>query len=342
MKTARNGILAAGNWIVDHVKVIDQFPQEESLAIIQHETRGNGGGPYNLLKDLSRMGAPFPLEGLGLVGDDPEGRSILDDCRKSQIDTSQLHVTKEAPTSYTDVMTVQSTGKRTFFHQRGANTLLGAQHFNLEKSAARIFYLGYVMLLDRLDQPAAGGLTGSAKLLKRAVSLGFKTAVDVVSENSERFQSVVWPVLPWVDYLIANEFEAGKISGVETTKNGKIDKIELREAARTILTLGVREWVVVHFPEGALAMNKAGESFSLGSVQVPPEKIQGTAGAGDAFAAGFLFGMHEGWSIDRSLHLANCVAAASLFHPTCSGGIVPLQDALKIGKKYGFREETAF
>ena len=338
MENQRNGILAAGNWIIDHVKIIDQYPAQESLAIIQSETSSNGGGPYNLLKDLAKMGAPFPLEGIGLLGDDIEGHLILDDCQKSGIDSSQLQMTPEAPTSYTDVMTVQTTGKRTFFHQRGANALLEETHFNLEASDARIFYLGYVMLLDKLDVPDAKGRTGASKLLEKAVCLGFKTAADVVSENSDRFKKVVLPVLPWVDYLIVNEFEAGKISGVPTFANGKIDRNGIREAARKILEYGVREWVVIHFPEGAFAMNASRETFSLGSVRVPGEKIQGTAGAGDAFAAGFLFGMHENLGIEESLRLGVSVAAVSLFHSTCSKSILPVKTCLEIGEKFGFRE----
>ena len=77
----RSGILAAGNWIRDHVKTVDAWPQEDGLANILDQNTGNGGGPYNLLKDLSRMGAPFPLTAIGLVGDDSDGRAILEDCR---------------------------------------------------------------------------------------------------------------------------------------------------------------------------------------------------------------------------------------------------------------------
>ncbi|MDA0811743.1 MAG: hypothetical protein O3C21_05050, partial [Verrucomicrobia bacterium] len=49
----RNGILAGGNFIVDHVKVVDHYPEQEMLASILSESMSNGGGPYNVLKDLS-------------------------------------------------------------------------------------------------------------------------------------------------------------------------------------------------------------------------------------------------------------------------------------------------
>ena len=79
----RRGILAAGNFIVDRVKIIDGYPEEGNLSSIIREQQANGGGAYNVLKDLAAMGAPFPLEGVGLVGEDDDGAWILRDCQES-------------------------------------------------------------------------------------------------------------------------------------------------------------------------------------------------------------------------------------------------------------------
>src|SRR6185295_13132395 len=124
MKTASNharrGILAGGNWIIDQVKIIDVYPQREQLGNILSQSPGTGGAPYNTLIDLAKSGAPFPLTGAGLVGEDALGEQILAHCREHKIDTRFIRTTDEAPTSYTDVMTEQATGRRTFFHARGA------------------------------------------------------------------------------------------------------------------------------------------------------------------------------------------------------------------------------
>jgi sugar/nucleoside kinase (ribokinase family) len=66
--------------------------------------------------------------------------------------------------------------------------------------------------------------------------------------------------------------------------------------------------------------------------------IAGTAGAGDAFCAGVLLGLHEGWELPRCLQTGVCVAAASLSHPTCTGGMKSLSACLSLGKKYGYRD----
>ena len=133
----RRGLLAGGNWIVDHVKIVDVYPQPEQLANIQSQAQGTGGAPYNVLIDLARSGAPFPLFAAGLVGKDEAGRQILEDCRKHKIDTRFLGTTPKAPTSFTDVMTEQGGGRRTFFHSRGANALWdrGGSRFQKDQGA---------------------------------------------------------------------------------------------------------------------------------------------------------------------------------------------------------------
>jgi sugar/nucleoside kinase (ribokinase family) len=333
----RSGILAGGNWIIDHVKIVDRYPEQDTLASILRLDHGTGGSPYNILIDLAKLGAKFPLEGIGLVGDDADGRTILGDCETFGIDAAQMHTTTGAGTSYTDVMTVESTGRRTFFHYRGANALLDEQHFNFQTSQAKIFHLGYILLLDALDVVAADGSTGGSRLLAKARDLGFKTSLDVVSVDPELFAKLVHPALPYLDYLVVNEFEAGCSAGVEVTVDGKVCFKRLSEAAAKLIDAGVHEWVVIHCPEGALARNAAGEETIHGSVNIPPGEIAGAAGAGDAFAAGVLFGLHDDHPIRECLRIGACAAASNLTHSTCTGGILPLEECLRRGDERGFR-----
>jgi len=333
----RTGILAAGSWIVDHVKLIDRFPQQDTLATIESSSDGSGGSPYNILIDLAKLGATMPLEAAGLVGDDADGRVILADCHAHGIDTSRMRVTQEAATSYTDVMTVKSTGRRTFFHCRGANALFDETHVDPASSAARHFHVGYLLLLDKLDEIAVDGTTGASRLLERASQAGMLTSVDLVSEDSDRFAAVMAPALPHIDFLIINELEASRTSGVDVITDGKPDPARLAEAAAKLIDAGVRRWVIIHYPEGALARAADGTVVTHGSVRFPDENIRGAAGAGDAFAAGALFGIHDEMPMEECLKIAVCAAASNLGDPTCTGGIMPLADCLALGETYGFR-----
>jgi sugar/nucleoside kinase (ribokinase family) len=235
-------------------------------------------------------------------------------------------------------MTEQGDGRRTFFHARGANGLWNGQDLDFHRIKARIFHLGYLLLLDILDEPDAKFGTRAARLLAQAQAAGVKTSVDVVSEDSDRFAKIVNPALKHVDYCILNEIEAGKTTGFKIRlPDGRLDTVALRHAAGTLLQQGVRELVVIHFPEGAFARTRKGDDAWQSSLKVPQKCIAGTAGAGDAFCAGVLLGLHEEWELQRSLLTGVCIAAASLADPTCTAGVKSLNNSLGLAKKFGFR-----
>ncbi len=333
----RNGILAGGNWIIDHVKIIDTWPEQDALANILSTTHGTGGSPYNILIDLAKLGAPMPLSAVGLVGQDADGQIILDDCAQFKIDASALQQTSRAPTSYTDVMTVQGTGRRTFFHARGANALLDSSHFDFVKTNAKLFHLGYLLLLDKLDGSDPTHGTVAAAVLARAQAAGLKTSIDLVSEDSDRFAKIVLPALQHVDLCIMNEFEAGRVTGLKIRTDAGLDRTALTAAMKQLLAEGVRSHVIVHFPEGGAALGHDGQLHEHASVQIPDAYIKGAAGAGDAFTAGVLLGWHEDLPVTEWLRYGVCAAAANLADETCTGGMLPLARCLEIGARYGFR-----
>jgi sugar/nucleoside kinase (ribokinase family) len=318
------------------VKTIDAWPVQDGLANILGRADSNGGGPYNLLKDLVKLRAPFPLSGIGLVGDDSDGHAILADCQESGIDTTQLRALIGRGTSYTDVMAESGTARRTFFHDRGANARLGPEHFDFTRTNARIFYLGYLLLLDRLDAPGTGGVPEAREVFRRARAAGLMTALDCVSAAADHFRATVSPVLPEVDVLLVNDYEAEQIAGISVGRGASLDRRAVEMAARALAGFGVRQWAIIHFPEGACACSASGEVVWQAAVRVAPGLIANTVGAGDALAAGVLLGLHEGWAMGRSLELGACAAAASLLHPTCSGGILPSGESLAFGRGQGF------
>jgi sugar/nucleoside kinase (ribokinase family) len=332
----RKGVLCAGHWIVDHVKTIDTYPVEESLAQILNQSSGNGGCAYNVAKNLSRLDSELPVFGAGLIGNDPDGDRILADCRTSGIDSTRLVQTDDAATSYTDVMNVASTGRRTFFYNPGTNAILEDSFLDLEGSAARILHLGYLGLLDRLDLVGSNGLTGCARLLKSAAEKGFITSSDLVSVDRSDLPEIVFPALPHLDILFLNELEAGRSLGrTLTDSSGKVLPEEARDAARVLAERGIRKAVILHFPEGVVAAEQDGTLHTVGSIRFPAEEIAGTVGAGDAFASGVLYGIHEGWKLPDCLELGVYVAAQSLRSETTSGAIGPWKTCLETGKALG-------
>src|SRR5436189_6094347 len=97
--SARRGIFAGGNWIIDQVKMVDVFAQREQLANIRSQSQGTGGAPFNVLVNLAKLGAGFPLAAAGHVGKDLLGDQTLDTCRKHKIDPKSPKPVANAGTS---------------------------------------------------------------------------------------------------------------------------------------------------------------------------------------------------------------------------------------------------
>lgn len=318
----RKGILCGGNWIVDHVKVIDSYPNENMLIDIRDEHISVGGGPNNVLTNLAKMNTALPLYAMGLIGDDSDGEFIYRELSKYEIDLSGLKKTEQKKTSYTDVMSVSGSGNRTFFHYRGANSLLDIKDFEVY-STARIFHLAYLLLLDRLDDIDDVYGVGAARVLDMLQKAGFETSVDVVSSEGGRFKTIIGPCLRFIDYLIINEIEAGLTTGRKIRADaGSIDIEQLKLSAEDLIRAGCNEMVIIHFPEGGFVLDRKGNQEIMPSFLVNEAEIEGTTGAGDAFCAGCLYAIHEGYEYKAMLKFAHACASFNLKNPTSTGGAV--------------------
>lgn len=336
----RKGIAASGNFIVDYVKIVDTFPKPTMLANILSQSRGSGGAPYNVLIDLAELNKNIPLYAIGVCGDDDNGQYILEDLQKNKIDCKYVTKKKGLSTSYTDVFTEKTGGRRTFFHARGANASLNADDILKAETNAKIFHLGYLLLLDSLDAPDSEYGVVAARVLSKMREKGYKTSVDLVSEESNRFREVVIPCLPYTDYLIINEIEASKCASEEVRlEDGGIDTKALVRACKKLLEYGAK-LVVVHFPEGAYAASKNYSSFTP-SYKVDINEIIGSTGAGDAFCAGMLYALHEDYKIEEALLFASASAALNLRASSSTAAAPSFEEIIEFQKRE-LRDDIVF
>jgi len=334
---ARSGILCAGCWLVDNDKSISHWPAEETLTNVT-DFRIDGGGPaHNVAMDLTRLGAPFPIWGMGAVGDDDAGQFLLNACQDRVINTDHIRVLNGVHTSQTDVMTVQATGKRTFFHQQGANARLSPGDFEFSDVPARILHLGAPGIHRQLDQAYPNYANGWVAVLAKARKAGLKTNLELVSAKPEEIRRLGTPCLPLVDTLIINDYEAGAITGLRIVDDGRVSVAEASKAALMLIKNGVQDIVVVHFPEGCVAASRGGQAISQPALWVPQDAIKGTNGAGDAFAAGVLYGLHEQWSLEDSLVLGHCSAASALRSVSATAAVGSVAECLALPAQWEWR-----
>ncbi|MEM7256039.1 MAG: carbohydrate kinase family protein, partial [Pseudomonadota bacterium] len=72
----RHGIIAGCSWTVDRIKIIESWPQQEHLAQIVSTDQQGGGCGHNLAVDMRKLDSALPVEAIGLVGTDADGRFL--------------------------------------------------------------------------------------------------------------------------------------------------------------------------------------------------------------------------------------------------------------------------
>ena len=340
---SRAGILCAGTILVDVAKVIDAYPALDHLATIEQVSLSTGGPGLNMAVDLRMLGAAFPIGVLGAVGDDEHAAFVLAECARLGINTAGVRRLRGTATSFTDAMIERDGGRRTFFHHSGANALFDASTADLETPGARILHAGAPGIHPIMDSPLPGGGNGWSALLHRAQAAGLHTNMELVSIEPARIAEVALPCLPYADSIVINELEAGALTGVDAavpTADGPVDWPALEAMALGMIERGVSALAVVHFPAGCAAAAPGGRIWRQGSVRLPREQVRSTTGAGDAFAAGVIWGLHEGWPVERCLRLAVASAAACVRSPRTSDGIRRAGACLAEADRVGYRPGT--
>jgi sugar/nucleoside kinase (ribokinase family) len=309
---ARFDVLGIGNALVDVLSteddafvelhgftkgamtLVDTDRAEVLYAAMGDKTEASGGSAANTLSGVASFGGRGAY--LGRVSDDGLGASFAHDLNSLGVSFSSVRATGGDPTGRC-LIVVTPDGERTMNTYLGASAALNPDDLDLDliASAKVTFLEGY--LFDRPEAKAAFRLAAET-----AHDAGRKVALTLsdgfcVDRHRDDFVDLV---AHGVDILFANEDEITKLYGVDTHEQGV-------EAVRgtceiAAVTKGARGSVVVTADE-------------LIEVEAHPvDKLVDTTGAGDLYAAGFLYG----WSHKRPLHecgrLGSIAAAAVIGH----------------------------
>lgn len=320
-------IALAGNIVVDSIKYIPEYPDKLELTAIRRIERSLGGSVPNVGIDLAKLAPGLPLKAVGFVGEDDNGAYALDVLsRHPSIDLSDVR--RAGLNTFTDVMTVEATGERTFFTFKGADGLLNAQTLPVDRLDCDILHVAYALLLDGLDAADPEYGTAMARVLAAAQARGIRTSLDVVSENSDRYTRIVPPALRYTDYFSVNELEAERTTGIRLTEDGRLIRSNLRPALDRLRAMGVRRWAVIHTPALACGLDEDGRYVERETLRLPAGFIQGSVGAGDAFTAGLLLRAWQRASLGDALETANAAAALSLSTPGATEGMKSLDETM--------------
>ena len=329
------GICVAGNMMVDKLYPTNGWPKQGELVhILDGITRMTGGAVCNTLMSLARLDPHLPLYAMGRTGTDEEGDYILEQLNAfANIDTT--NILREGISAFTLALSDAITKERTFFTYLGANGHFCENDIDWDRLNCGIFHIGYVMLLNALDQEDAEYGTRMARLLHSAQRRGIRTSIDVVSEAGDRFRRLVPPALKYADYCIINEIEAGETTGISLRDaDGRLLRENILPALRRMKEMGVSTWAVIHSPEGGFGLDERDNYVALDSLKLPEGFIKASVGAGDAFCAGVLCAAERGESLEEGIALGIATAAASLSDESATGGVRTVAEVRELYRKF--------
>jgi sugar/nucleoside kinase (ribokinase family) len=293
-------VLCAGIVVADVMaKAIDEVPAWDHLGTFDHIEHHIGGCAVNTAVDLAHLGAWVKV--CACVGNDGAGMFIRRRLEDEGVPASGLVEAEGVATSYTFVM-IGSDGRRRYLHHVGANARFQENDVpDALLADARMLHVGGAFLMPGMD----GAPT--ARLLERAKNLGLTTSMDTAFNPRVDAAALVKPCLPWLDIFIPSVEEASAITGA-TEPEAMLDWFSGHDIGVLGIKLGAR---------GAV-LRSGGETRYY---PVFPVDVVDGSGAGDAFYAGFLHGVCQGWAVDMCAQFANATAAHCIQAVGCSAGV---------------------
>jgi sugar/nucleoside kinase (ribokinase family) len=313
-------IVCLGIIVADLVgRPLRALPDPGRLVLVDEMGLHTGGCAVNAATALARLDLPVTV--IGRVGADALGDFMLRKLEERGIGVQGISRDPQMGTSATMVM-VDPIGERRFVHYIGANARLTLDDVDFDIiEAASILHVAGALVLPGLDGEP------TAELLRRARSAGVTTFMDTVWDDTGRWMELIGPCLPHLDYFVPSLPEARALTGLH----------EPQDVARALLDLGTANVALKMGAEGCLVMSGDGALLLAPAFEVD---VVDATGAGDAFAAGFMAGVWQGWPIEQCVRLANAVGALCVTGVGATGGVRSLVETLDfISAKSGDADE---
>jgi ribokinase len=276
----------------------------------------SGGSAANTIYALAKLGVSTGF--VGAVGDDEEGRMLLRDFGEVGVDTSRVEVEIGASTGSALCLSDRQ-GRRSLYISSGANGLLNGDDVNLEYiNQARILHLSSFVHQRQLEIQRA-----VVDSLAPSVKLSFSPGAIYDSKGLEEMAALMRRT--WI--LFANMEEIKQLTGEDNFRTGAYRCLE-KGCHIVAVTLG---------KDSAGFISDGETEYTIPALeQKHTEAIADTTGAGDAFAAGFLWGLLRGKELEECGRLGSIVAQCSLTRLGARAGLpTPSELSQKYREYYG-------
>lgn len=251
-----------------------------------------GGDALNEATVLSRLGKNVQF--ISVLGNDEAGTMILEHCRKNNISTEHITRSTDFPTGINLVL-VDEQGERSFITNPASSLrMLEPGHVD-----AALFSKAPILCFASIFVYPKFGPEELTVLFRQAKEAGCTVCADMTKCKHQETLKDLAPALASVDYVFPNYEEACLVSR-------KTDPDEIADA---FLRCGVRNFVMKLGKKGCLIKNSQ-ERYLIPAW--PHAVCVDTTGAGDNFAAGFLYALSEGMDLPFCGIFANAAASIAI------------------------------
>lgn len=283
-------VLCAGIIVADHIcSPLSHMPVEGELVQAEEMLLTLGGCAANVAVNLKKMDVNVNVS--ARVGDDVFGQVVTSLLEEAGVAVGGLIATPNSATSQTLVVNVKNQDRR-FIHSFGANAEYKASDITEnDLQSASILYLGGYLVMPKLLQ------SDLVSVFRKAREQNIATVLDVVVPGNGNHLDNLKDLLKFTDVFMPNQDEAALITGEQ----------DPAQQARIFRELGAKQVLITMGKEGVFFV---GDNQTITAGVFPVNYVDGSGG-GDAFAAGFLYGMIHG------LPVQDCITYASALGASC-------------------------
>jgi ribokinase len=285
-------IVGFGALNMDHLYEVDRTVSDGEQLVTGY-TSAPSGSAANTIYGLAKLGINTGF--IGAVGSDPDGNKLIEDFKAVGVDTSRIRIKKRAITGLAMCLT-DKLGNRAIYVSPGANNLLNIKDVNLSYvKKAKIVHLSSFAGSKQFDCQIK-----LVKELGSSVKICFAPGMFYAAKGLE----VLAPILSRSSVVFTNLEEMERLT----------DK-DFMAGARECLAIGCDTIVITL--GGGLTMGNANiicyicnkeDEYKVKQIENTPIPKLDTTGAGDAFAAGFIFGLIKSKTIKECRVLGEIMA----------------------------------
>jgi sugar/nucleoside kinase (ribokinase family) len=302
-------IICIGNALVDSLEQIEEFVIDElnlnkaRMTLVDKE-RSNfllqnmknpiyeaGGSAANTAYWISQLGGNAGF--IGKISNDDLGKQFKSSLKDSGLNDYTVFESEDNQTGLCAIF-ITPDGERTMNTYLGAGEHLSVDdlHIDAIKEAKILYMEGYLW-----DKPSSkSAFLNAAKINKESGGLNSISLSDVFCVEMHR-DSFISFIADDIDYVFCNEDELNSLTLQSSTNESfKYFEEKFPKVKELICTLG---------SEGAVIL-KNGERHSFEATET---RVVDKTGAGDFFAAGYLYGLQKDLTVDKSANFANKSAA---------------------------------